>query len=299
MSCWRPSISFAEAVASLSASAPSYGLAEHIGVVPIVMAELKFREVQRQVLSADIVIGAEDSTLEQSPEGIQILSVNHAGNVLASGMVRGVVRVDGVQTLIAYVLISRYESHLIAYRLADEVLKSFCGSVFDHLANNVTLPADCADDSDFAGTNTASAGVFALVFVLVLFFTANVRFIYLNDTHQFLKVGIAHPGPEPMAHVPRCRVRRSNLALDLLSADSLFAVQHRVEHFKPSRERILGVLENCTCRDRETIGVPAPAFDVRALPMPRHRDSVDSLGLTATRAPNNLWPTPLLEEPFA
>ena len=48
---WRDDYCFAEAVASLSASAPSYGFPEHIGVVPVVVAELKFRKIERQVLT--------------------------------------------------------------------------------------------------------------------------------------------------------------------------------------------------------------------------------------------------------
>ncbi len=64
---WRRS-QIAETFASVRVSAPSYRLAENIGVVSVVKPELKLREIQRQILLADVVVGAHDATLQQRPE---------------------------------------------------------------------------------------------------------------------------------------------------------------------------------------------------------------------------------------
>ena len=43
-------------------------VAEDIGVSPVVIAELELGDVQRQIFSTDLVIGAHDAALEQRPE---------------------------------------------------------------------------------------------------------------------------------------------------------------------------------------------------------------------------------------
>ena len=48
------------------------------GFFRLIEAPLKFVQVQRQIFLADVVIGADDSALEQRPERINALSVNLA-----------------------------------------------------------------------------------------------------------------------------------------------------------------------------------------------------------------------------
>jgi hypothetical protein len=55
---------------SFCASAPCYGLSEHVRVAPVIVAELKFHDVQRQVLFADLVEAANDTALEDRPEAL-------------------------------------------------------------------------------------------------------------------------------------------------------------------------------------------------------------------------------------
>ena len=49
---------------SFCASAPCYRLSENVGVVAVVVAELKLRNVQRQILGADLVEAADDAAAE-------------------------------------------------------------------------------------------------------------------------------------------------------------------------------------------------------------------------------------------
>src|SRR6266705_861314 len=77
----RPSL--AETDASDHASAACYRRPEDIGVVPMVVAELEFGDVQRQILPADLVIAAHDPALDEGPEAFDCLSVNRANDVIA------------------------------------------------------------------------------------------------------------------------------------------------------------------------------------------------------------------------
>ena len=54
---------------------------EDVVVEPIIVAELEFRDVQRQVLAADLVIRADHAALNQRPEAFDGVGVNDAVNV--------------------------------------------------------------------------------------------------------------------------------------------------------------------------------------------------------------------------
>src|SRR5712692_2323551 len=88
---WHRS-SLAETDASDRASAACYRRPEDIGVVPMVVAELKFRDVQGQVLAADLVIAAHDPALNEGPEAFDCLSVNRANDVIAIALADHFVR---------------------------------------------------------------------------------------------------------------------------------------------------------------------------------------------------------------
>ena len=53
---------------SFCASASSYRCTENIRVVPIVIAELKLGNIERQILAADGVIGADDAAFQDRLE---------------------------------------------------------------------------------------------------------------------------------------------------------------------------------------------------------------------------------------
>ena len=59
---------------------------ENVGIVPIVEAERKLREIQRQIFLAHIVVSADDSTLQQRPEGVDVLSMYFAAHILTRAM---------------------------------------------------------------------------------------------------------------------------------------------------------------------------------------------------------------------
>src|SRR5258708_1429376 len=88
---WQRS-QIAETFANVRVSASSYRHAENIFGVTVVVAELKFRQVQRQILLAHIVVRADDSALEQRPEAFHVVGMDNPAYVLALAMIYGFVR---------------------------------------------------------------------------------------------------------------------------------------------------------------------------------------------------------------
>jgi hypothetical protein len=77
-----------QTVASSSASASCYSRPENIAVMPVIVAELEFCDVQRHVLGADLVERADDAALEDRPEAF-----NRADNVLPLAVLHDLVRI--------------------------------------------------------------------------------------------------------------------------------------------------------------------------------------------------------------
>jgi hypothetical protein len=80
---WRLS-SLAETVASDHVSAACCRGSKDIDVLAIVVPELKFRDVQRQIFAADLVIAAGNTALQDAPEVFNRVGVNRADNMIAA-----------------------------------------------------------------------------------------------------------------------------------------------------------------------------------------------------------------------
>jgi hypothetical protein len=107
-------LSGAEAPASSVASASCYCFAENVRILPVVVTELKFIQVEREILLANVVVRPDDAPLEQRPKGFDIICVDVAANVFILGMFHAVVREsECAQVVIAGMLIGRNQRHAI------------------------------------------------------------------------------------------------------------------------------------------------------------------------------------------
>jgi hypothetical protein len=122
LSRWRRS-SLAETVASDHVSAGCYRGSENVVIKAVVVSELKFRDVQRHVLAADLVERADDAALEDAPKALNRLSVNRADNVLMLGMVNGAVVEFLAKMVIANPLIGAEQTNLLRHRFVNESLQ--------------------------------------------------------------------------------------------------------------------------------------------------------------------------------
>ena len=69
---------------------------EDVVVQAVVVAELKLRDVQRQILGADLVERADDPALEDAPEAFNRIRVDRADNVTFRGVVDALERVKKI-----------------------------------------------------------------------------------------------------------------------------------------------------------------------------------------------------------
>src|ERR1700728_3254522 len=70
----------------LPASETCYGGPENIRVMAVVIPELCFRDVERQVLGANLVEAANNGPLKQGPEALNRVCMDGAHDVLLGGM---------------------------------------------------------------------------------------------------------------------------------------------------------------------------------------------------------------------
>ena len=112
---WRRS-SLAETDASDHASAQCYGSTEDVRVVPIVVAEFEFGDIQRQILPADLVKATHNAALQERPEAVDCLSVDNAINVLLLRVPNDAVRKGIPKIPIAGMFVSGDEADLFAQR---------------------------------------------------------------------------------------------------------------------------------------------------------------------------------------
>ena len=152
----------AEALASSDASASCYGAPENIWILAVVVAELEFRKVERQVFLAHMMVSSDHTALEQAPKVIDVRRVDFAAYVFASRMVYRVVLVTaGAQISVAGMLVGSDQVYLIAHGLTHEAIERSDVGVFNHLADHVTLAADSADDRSFIAAESALAAFLA------------------------------------------------------------------------------------------------------------------------------------------
>ena len=281
--CWGPASS--EAFASSDASASSEDISKNIGIVAVVIAKLKLREIERQVRLADIVVRSEDSPFKQRPTIVNICRVDVATHVLMAAMVhRTVVVSHRGEMPVASVLIRRYEINLIAYRFLDEFRERCRVRILNHLTDYVSF---ATDRTEYGSFGRRSGFVDALAHVAISIFPAEIGFVDFNYAHQFAKVRVLHCGAEPMAQIPRRLIgTRPDLPMNLEGADALLAVKHRIENLKPRCQRIFSVLKNGTGQQSKAVTILC-AF--RALPTTRQLKRVD-LFVSAARAADAIRP---------
>jgi hypothetical protein len=281
-------LSSAEAPTSPVASATSYGCPENIFGLAIVEAERELIQVERQILFADVVIGADDSTLQERPERFDILSVHVAAHVLASAVRDHFVRHFLLDVSITGVLIRRDQINFIAHRFADESSQGFSVRVLDHLADHVALARDRADHGKLA--SRASAGLLFVPMAIAVL-SADVSFVDFDDAHKLAELRIGKSGAQPMAHKPRGAVRTcSHHPMNLQGADPFLAGQHQVQNLKPNQQPIVRVLENRVDGDREPIRRAGILATLRALPMEGTRLACVHLVIAASRTDDDFGP---------
>jgi hypothetical protein len=251
----------AEVVPDDSASAPCYGAAENILILAVVKAKCELVQIQG-VLLADIVIGAHDATLEQRPKVFHAVRVDLTAHVFAFAMPDNLMRVQFAQFAISRMLVGCEQTDVGRYGLVNEAIQGLAFRILDHAANHVALPRDSADDGRFSGS-LAPGLVSLFVPMAVTVAAADKGFIDFHDAEKLAELRVSHPGPQSVTDIEGGLVRTaSNHPVDLKGAHPLLAGQHEVKNLEPSSQRIVGVLEDRSDIERETVrGIATPLAD--------------------------------------
>jgi len=263
---------------------------ENVVIKAVIIAELEFSDIERKVLSADLVVAANDAALEDAPKSLNRLGVNRADNILMLGMVNGAVVEFVAKVTIANPLIGAEQTNLVRYGFVDEILQSLLLHISNQARNYVAFATDSADDSRFAGSCRTRLSV-TLFPVPVLGLAADECFIDLNDAAKLVHVHLDKGDADAMTHIPSGFVRtETHRPHDLERAHSLLADQHHVSDAIPVPQRLVGVLENGPGDMREAIAGRTTRRAICALPVEAGCQRVD-LGVAATRTLDAIGPT--------
>ena len=90
-----------------------------VRIMPVIIAKLELGNIERKVLSADLVEGADAAALDERREALNRVGVNGANSVFALAMIDGrVLRIFLVQALVARPLVGAEKADLVRDSLA-------------------------------------------------------------------------------------------------------------------------------------------------------------------------------------
>jgi hypothetical protein len=276
-------------------STPINHCAENVGVCAIVVSKLKFRDVQRQVLGADLMECADHAALEDRPESLNRVGMDRADNVLIAVVVNRSVRIVLIQSCVSRPRIGRKQANLVRHSLLDEVKNAATINAFQYASDYISFALYCADNRSFVVATVA----FFLIPMPVFILAADVGFVNLDNATKLL-LWLNHRGADFVRHVQRRFVRaKAQLALNLKRANALFAGRHEMDDLEPFAKRLVRVLEDGPGNDGKTIASIAARSTLRALPVPLARMQVIDGGIATARADNALRPAAGLQVGFA
>src|SRR5438128_837229 len=85
---------------------------EDIGVLPVVVAELELRDIERQILVADLVESAHDTALNQRPKTFNRVCVNGADHVMPVAVPDDAMRIALAEPVISREIVGTKQADL-------------------------------------------------------------------------------------------------------------------------------------------------------------------------------------------
>jgi hypothetical protein len=279
-------------------SASANGRAENIGIHPIVITELKLRNVQRHIFFADLVERADNAALEDRPKTFNRIRVDCADDVLALVVIDAAAWIFGVQFVVAAPSIGRKQADFVRNNFAHKAGSGFRSNTFENASDNVALALDRTNDWRLAsGSPATSPALFIPMAIVIL--AADIGFINLDNATKFL-LRLDHGRADFVAHTVRRAVgTETKLPLDLERANSFLAGRHQVDDLEPVAERFVCIFKDRSGDDREAIACRAARSALCALPVPLTRMQVVDAGIAATRTDDALRPAAGLQVGFA
>src|SRR5580698_6613463 len=123
---------------------------ENVGIETVVVPELKFRDVEREVFLTDFVIAAHDATLNQGPKTLNRVGVDRADNMLAFTVIDDAVIEIPLKSFVGGEGVGAEQTNASRDRFLDEGLQGHAAGRIDDAGDDVAFAADRTDDRDFA-----------------------------------------------------------------------------------------------------------------------------------------------------
>jgi hypothetical protein len=274
-------------------SAPTNRRSENVGVVAVVIPELKLRNVKRQIFCANLVERANHAAFQDRPKTFNRIRVDRADNgmfgIFALGVINDAVRITVVKATICGVVVSAEQANAIGYGFFDEIFNRVAFNVFNDASNNVALALH-STDHDFLA-ETAPLIVSAFIPMAVLILAANIGFVYFDDAAK-LGFRFDQCSADFVAHgVGRAVATEAKHALNLKGAHPLLAGQHQMGDAEPITQRFIRVLKNGASNVRKAITRIRRALI--ALPLVFHSPDRKDLWVAAARTMNAIGPAAL------
>jgi hypothetical protein len=274
-------------------SAPINDRAEDIRIHPIVVSELKFGDVQRQIFVAHLVECSDHAAFENRPKALNRVRVHRADNILPKVVLDALARILS-QAIVNLIGVGGEQAHFFRNHLADERFGVLFGDVIQHASDDVALALNGTDDRSFV---SAASEMRSLIPMFVLILAADERFVHLDNAAELL-LGLDHRRADFMGHIQRGFVRaKAHLPLNLKRANALFAGRHQMHDFEPLAKRLIRVLKNRPGNVRETIALILGTGI--ALPLEGHGTDRKNFDVPAARAIDAIGPTASDQIPLA
>lgn len=288
-SCWHAS--------PLACSAFCYHIIEDVRILAVIVAIAELREIQRQIVFAHLVEGADHATLQQAPEAIQVCGMDIPAHIFTFTVIDGLVRELAMQSGIARMFVSGHQRDLLTDRIPHEVAQGQTVCILNDLADYVTLASNRTNNTDLS---FPAFYIVPFCNMAVSILSADVRLVYLNFAHQFAKASILHSGSNAMARIPGGSIgSTADDALDLQGADTLLAGQHQKNDLKPRLQGVVRVLKDGFCNHREAVAIASTAFLALTDPVKWAALYRKHLGIVAAWAGYAIGPAALLKKRLA
>ena len=285
------------------ASAAAYSafcndIREDVGILSVIMAIRELGQVQRQVGFADLMERADHATLEQAPEGFDVVGMDVPAHVFLIHVGDDVMRIAFLtEFAVAPRIISSDQIDFLIHGIAHERFQGWRVGSFDHLADHIAFASDGPNHRHFV----APANDMPFLVPMAVFIPApDVCFIDFNFAHQFRKSSVLHRRPDAMAHIPRgAVVPAPDLAMNLQGTDAFLGLSHQVDDLEPRAERVVGIFKYGLGNDRKPVAISSAAIFAFADPMKRLGFQFVHFLVVTARTLHAMWPAFVCEELLA
>src|SRR6266571_260048 len=215
-----------------------------VSFMPSVVPEGIFIQVVLQILRAHIVVHAADSPLDQTPESLNRLSVNVAGDIDAARVTDATMQVPmRLKAIVGNVLVSENGARRKDIFLR-QTMKSFAPCIRCNASNDPAMMSRSAALYHSDDCNLVATVGWPSLSALPMPLAAVVHFIHLHRRTLQLHSIFGEQRTNLAEHAPRGLVGDASFPLNLLCGDAAAGGTHEIHRVEPSLERSSGLLEH-------------------------------------------------------